>query len=137
MGRCLQVALTNRKSQSIEQRDAFADEWSIVSMTGELSNTWKALEENFPRDKWDVGLEDLTIGEILGQGAFGIVRKAEMGRRKYLELVNRRKNNYEKKSKCKEVVACTNVGATETVAVKMLKGKHVASSLSLPLKHVT
>ena len=97
-------------------------------MTGELSNTWKVLEEHFPRDKWDVGFEDLTIGDILGQGAFGIVRKAEMGRRKYLELVNRHKTNYGKKSRSRgpESVALTDDGATETVAVKMLKGKHVA-----------
>ena len=50
---------------------------------------WKVLEEDFPREKWIIGLEDLTIGDVIGQGAFGLVKKAKLVGRKYIELLNR------------------------------------------------
>ena len=112
--------------QSIDQRDAFSDQWSIVSLTEEYNSTWKVLEENFPRDKWDIGLEDLAIGDVIGQGAFGIVKKAKLGRRKYTELLNRHKKSEAAVENRSTVVETTefeiNDKEIENVAVKMLKG---------------
>lgn len=112
--------------QSIDQRDAFSDQWSIVSLTEEYNSTWKVLEENFPREKWDIGLEDLAIGDVIGQGAFGIVKKAKLGRRKYTELLNRHKKSEAAVGNMSTLVETTgleiNDKEIETVAVKMLKG---------------
>ena len=116
----------------MDQQDAFSDQWSIVSLTEEYNSTWKVLEEHFPREKWIIGLEDLTIGDVIGQGAFGLVKKAKLGRRKYFELLNRHEK-LETAVNPATVVTTSFLtdGQTETVAVNTLKGIALSPLLSL------
>lgn len=101
----------------MEERDALSADWSIVPLTEETS-TWKLFDDNFPKDKWEIVSENLIMGEVIGQGAFGVVRRAKIPRRKlqvstlkYLDKASPRMD------------ADRADADMETVAVKMLKGK--------------
>ncbi|CAG7832198.1 unnamed protein product [Allacma fusca] len=109
-------AARNSYFKSMEERDAMTNEWSIVPLNEEYC-PFKLLDENFPKEKWDIGFQNLQIGDIIGQGAFGVVRKAKMPRKKYVELQHKHK-------KLGAHLITTNVDddiSFETVAVKMLK----------------
>ncbi|OXA50319.1 Proto-oncogene tyrosine-protein kinase receptor Ret [Folsomia candida] len=105
----------NQYFQSMEERDALSADWSIVPLTEETS-TWKLFDDNFPKDKWEIVSENLIMGEVIGQGAFGVVRRAKIPRRKlqvstlkYLDKASPRMD------------ADRADADMETVAVKMLK----------------
>ena len=45
----------------MEERDGVDHEWSIVPLNDDYS-PWKVLDENLPRESWDVGYENLSFG---------------------------------------------------------------------------
>ena len=107
----------------MDQRDAAVDS-SVVTLAADPSSMWTVLEENsFPKDKWHIDFQDLMIGDIIGQGAFGIVRKAKIRSDKYLELLKR----HNKKTLDTHYQICStelrnDETELETVALKMLRG---------------
>jgi hypothetical protein len=98
----------------MEERDALSGgDWSIVPLN-EATSTWKLFDDSFPKDKWEILSENLIMGDVIGQGAFGVVRRAKIHRNKLqastLKYLN--KNDDER----------GDLDNIETVAVKMLKG---------------
>jgi len=106
----------------MEERDVMmAGDWSIVPLTEETS-TWKLFNDNFSKERWEIQYEHLIMAEVIGQGAFGVVRRAKIPRKKlqpstlkFLDKSGQR--NYIHRSDADKE------GEMETVAVKMLKGK--------------
>jgi hypothetical protein len=107
----------------MEERDAMSADWSIVPLTEETS-TWKLFNDNFSKEKWEIQYENLAMAEVIGQGAFGVVRRAKISRKKlqpstlrYLDKTIHRNDRY----------SDSENDDVETVAVKMLKGIKLAS----------
>ncbi|CAL8089018.1 unnamed protein product [Orchesella dallaii] len=71
----------NQYFQSMEERDEMGPDWSIVPLTEDPSN-WKLFDENFPKEKWEIAWDQMTMGEVIGQGAFGVVRRAKIQKKK-------------------------------------------------------
>lgn len=105
----------------MEERDETGADWSIVPLTDDSSN-WKLFDENFPKEKWEISWDELTMAEVIGQGAFGVVRRAKL-HKKRLEA----KLKFRGEDETWFNSADRNVDEAdpemETVAVKMVKGK--------------
>lgn len=103
----------------MEEHDALSADWSIVPLTEEAS-TWKLFDDNFPKEKWEVVSENLIMGEVIGQGAFGVVRRAKIPRKKLqpstLKYLDKNSLYFDGEK---------NEADFETVAVKMLKGNNL------------
>lgn len=102
----------------MEDRDASGD-WSIVPLNDE-TYTWKLFDDNFPKEKWQIVSENLIMGEVIGQGAFGVVRRAKISRKK---LQSTTLKYLDKASASSPYLERCSDSDMETVAVKMLKGK--------------
>lgn len=106
----------------MEERDEMGADWSIVPLTDD-SSKWKLFDENFPKEKWEISWDDLTMGEVIGQGAFGVVRRAKIQTHK-LETKLKFRGEDEIWFKSADRSVDKNEPGMETVAVKMVKGEY-------------
>jgi len=97
----------------MDERDHSAD-WSIVPLNEDSPSI--KLFNDVPKEKWEISYDNLIMGEVIGQGAFGVVRRAKLARSKILIAAGKYASQFGE----------TNVDedGMETVAVKMLKGMH-------------
>jgi len=117
----------------MEERDEMGPDWSIVPLTEDPSN-WKLFDENFPKEKWEIAWDQMTMGEVIGQGAFGVVRRAKIQRKKLeAKLKFRGEDETWFNSADRNVDEDPDM---ETVAVKMVKGTLVSVVLLFLLPHM-
>jgi len=104
----------------MEERDPIDPDWSIVPMTEEPYSL-KLFDENFPKEKWEIAYDTLQMAEVVGQGAFGVVRRARICKR---HLKSRNPTGPMDSKDPNECITKLHSGDSdmETVAVKMLKG---------------
>ena len=100
-------------TQSMDERDAMSADWSIVPLTEDSPSV--KLFHDFPKEKWEISYENLIMGEVIGQGAFGVVRRAKMARNKLQAVAQKYSVHFGESN--------VDADGMQTVAVKMLKGK--------------
>jgi hypothetical protein len=96
----------------MDERDAMSADWSIVPLNEDSPST--KLYNDFPKEKWEISYDNLQMGEVIGQGAFGVVRRAKMARNKLQQVAQKYSIKFGESNVDSE--------GMETVAVKMLKG---------------